>query len=114
MSEILERIEKLGADVKAANRYFDGDMIAYERYLSSFCNDGNYKKLSEALESGDAKSAEAASHTIKGMAANLALLPVMDCAIDVLADVRGGDMAEARVDFVQLTRVYDSFCKAIR
>lgn len=66
-------------------------------YLVQTMDDPSFADLSAAMASGDYEVAFRAAHTIKGMAANLMLKPLLDNAVPLVECLRGGqpDPAEA-------------------
>lgn len=72
----------------ALARLYKEDLI--KKYLRMFMVDESYTKLGEAVAAQDWKEAFAASHNLKGMAANLELKNLFEVSSTLCESVRNG------------------------
>lgn len=70
-----------GSYEEAKNRLFKDELI--KKFLIKFKSEASYKNIQEALEAGDYETAFRASHSLKGVAANLSLLRLRESASDL-------------------------------
>lgn len=61
-----------------------------QKYLMMFLQDENFALLADAWEHGDYEQMFRAIHTIKGMALNLELKPLVNAASDLTEQLRNG------------------------
>lgn len=110
MNNLLEELEKLGGDPRnALNEIFLDDRKLYIDCLRKFPTDGNMQMLRKAIAEKNAESAIHAAHTLKGVADNLGLLPIVDAAYSVLSDLRTGHTELVATDMTELESVYSLF-----
>lgn len=62
-----------------------------KKYLTMFLDDPSYKQLCDAVAAQDWRAVFAASHTLKGAAANLELTNLFQAASEVCENTRHGD-----------------------
>lgn len=100
---IIQRLQKMKAEAEDSIDRFDGDEEFYFDFLEQFLDNENILELRKAVDAGDSKKAEAEVHTLKGLALNLGLLPLADVCMDMLLDLRAGqiDAAMAQIDAVE-------------
>jgi HPt (histidine-containing phosphotransfer) domain-containing protein len=88
-----------------------GNLNLYKRLLQKFVDANYYAPLQEAIEAGDIEAAEQAAHTIKGVAANLALSRITAIATALDSDLKNaGDYA---ANFAALKPAIDDTLEAI-
>jgi HPt (histidine-containing phosphotransfer) domain-containing protein len=61
----------------------------YRKLLAKFRAENNLNELAAALSAGDYEKAQAAAHTIKGIAANLSLSELYKQSLDVETQIKG-------------------------
>ena len=66
-----------------------GNGKLYAKLLTKFKNDTNFRDLEEFASVQDWEKAQAAAHTIKGIAANLSLTELFNQSLDVETQVKG-------------------------
>lgn len=106
MNEALfEQMEDMGAEVEDTVDRLMGDRELYVQYLLKLPEDPNMPALVRAVEQKDKDGALRAVHTLKGVALNLGLLPLVDVCMDMLLDFRAGneDKAYAQLEGVKST-----------
>lgn len=76
--EFKAKLELQGVDVEGALERFIGNDVLYEKFLRKFFDDVNYTLLIEGINQKDVKKAFDASHTLKGVSANLGLNQIVE------------------------------------
>ena len=108
-----ERLLAAGIDLDSALERMMGNEALLERFLNRFLDDPNYGMLAAAVESGDAKGALTASHTLKGVCGNLSmseLFRLLTCQVEAL---RADDWTRAAGLMPEIDRAYESVVRAI-
>ncbi len=82
--------------------------------LGKFLEDGNYAALLAAVEQGDAKAAEIASHTLKGMCGNLSLKKLFDLFSEQTNLIRSGKFDEAAAMMPEISADFESAASHIK
>lgn len=93
-----------GADVQGAMTRFLDDGELYIDCLRMFMLDESFTTLGEALESPDYQRAFDAAHTLKGVAANLGLTPMLGPINAIVEPLRAGRHEGVAESFVELKR----------
>lgn len=73
-SENLQKFIDAGVDYEDAMARFGGNSAIFVRILKKFADDKSFQELSEAVRAKDAKGAELAVHSLKGVSGNLSLM----------------------------------------
>lgn len=112
------KLEENGADVNATLRRFMGNENMYLKFLKKFPGDQNYQNLGTNLEAGNYEEAFRCAHTLKGVAANLGLLPVQTVVsglVEELRNKKNGEVDTAKTDAIwqDLKKVYEKFVEII-
>lgn len=102
MDEIWSALEAWGCDRQGALERFVGDEDLYAACLESVTTDENYGKLGKALEAGDIESAFDCAHTLKGVLANLGLIPLYEIAVRIVEPLRAGDGENLKEPYEEL------------
>ncbi|GHV67780.1 hypothetical protein AGMMS49928_05580 [Spirochaetia bacterium] len=87
----------------------------YTKLLDKFKTGTNLGDLSAALDAGDYEKAQAAAHTIKGVAANLSLAELYKQALEVETQIKGKSVAPGVFDALSacFTETLASIDKAV-
>ena len=110
MDNFKEIFAAYGVDYNATLRRFAGNMALYLRVLGMLPNDKSLEKLGAAIDSGDLDNAFEAAHTLKGVAGNLGLPPLLEAVHTIVEPLRE---REERSDYAQLyTAVQAEYQKA--
>ena len=110
MDNFKEIFAAYGVDYDATLRRFAGNMVLYLRVLGMLPNDKSLEKLGAAIDSGDLDKAFEAAHTLKGVAGNLGLTPLLEAVHTIVEPLRE---REERSDYAQLyTAVQAEYQKA--
>lgn len=83
------KLEALGADVDSTISRFMGKEDLYLKFLKKFKDDQSYTSIETHLAEGNAVEVFKAAHTLKGVASNLGLDPIAQCASDITELLRG-------------------------
>lgn len=113
------RLEESGAEVKATLRRFVGNEDMYLRFLKMFPEDPSYLSLGKNLAAGNYVEAFKCAHTLKGVAANLGLVPVQNAVSPLVEVLRGRkneevDAAAAEGMWQELKDVYERTVEMIK
>lgn len=112
------RLEECGADVKETLRRFMGNENMYMKFLKKFPDDPNYQNLGSSLEKGDYEEAFKYAHTLKGVSANLGIVPVQTAVSGLVEELRGRkneevDAAKVNALWLELKKAYEQFVEII-
>ena len=82
-------------DTEGAVRRFSGNSGLYERFLNKFLSDPTFGMVTDAFKAGDAQLALTATHTFKGLTANLGLTKLYNISSEMVSLIRDGDYGAA-------------------
>lgn len=86
--ELIMELDGIGCDASSAvSKMMDNDSF-YIKYLLEFTETVDAGRVSALVQIGKASDVESEVHSIKGMALNLGLLPIVDITTDMLYDIR--------------------------
>ena len=94
MEELFDSLKNWGCDVDGALARFIGDRELYRSCLHTAAGDQNFELLPEALRAGKMGRAFECAHTLKGMLANMGLIPLYDIVVRIVEPLRAGEPAE--------------------
>lgn len=104
VKEITQRLKEFGCNVeKAIERCINNEEF-YVRLLTSFAKDASFQELGERIRQGNAAEAFNCAHTIKGVAANLELTPILEVVSAMVEKLRKGSLEGAEEDYQELMR----------
>ncbi|MCL2186188.1 MAG: Hpt domain-containing protein [Treponema sp.] len=73
----------------------------FSKLLGKFKDDTNIKDIESAFEKNDIESARNSSHTLKGLAANLALTELFKQVLELETQLKAGTMNRAQLAVVK-------------
>lgn len=111
---LFEKLEDMGAEVEDILDRLMGDEELYMEYLMKFPENENIINLRKAVEQRDCDQAMKEVHTLKGVALNLGLLPLVDVCMDMLLDFREGKNEEALAQMDDVDACFTEWVEAIR
>ena len=111
---LIAALNQAGAECENGLDHFMNDEEMYVKYLRQFPDEPSMGKTRAAFAVKDYAAAEKAVHALKGIAANLALIPVMDAAMEVLFDLRDGETDAAEEDLPELEEAYTQTVNVIK
>lgn len=91
-----------------------GDEELFLSLLDMFLNDKSWSELNAAMANGDAKTAFAAAHSLKGSSGMLGMTRLFDAVRPLTEALRGGDIALAKVLFPAAEREYEAVTELIK
>lgn len=109
MNNKLEMLKEWGCDVDyGVSRCVDDEEL-YLELLETFVSDENVEILGEKIAEKDTDGAFGAAHTLKGVAANLELKPVLDSVVIMVEKLRAGSMEGVEKDYSDFVQVFEKF-----
>ncbi len=114
MSDLLDVMEDMGAEVDDTIDRLMGDEELYVEYLEKLPKNQNIIDLRKAVDAGDADQAMREVHSLKGVALNLGLLPLVDVCMDMLIDFREGHTDEAMSQIDEVESTFNEWAEAIK
>ena len=112
--DIKAALVQAGVDVDGALERFMNNEALLERFLKKLQGDPNYTALKTALEEGDCDGAFRASHTLKGVAANLSMLDLQKRVSEQVERLRAGDLEGAARLMPGVTGAYETVIEILR
>lgn len=101
MDEILkQKLKDAGVDLDGALHRFMGNEALYLKFLVKFKDDKNYGSLATSLEEENFEEAFKASHTLKGVSANLGLNSLSEITSTLTELLRGKEASEVDREMV--------------
>lgn len=105
--------EAIGADYQEVLGRLRSEKLI-QKFVLKFLDDSSYALLCSSMDSGDLDTAFRASHTIKGICANLGFTPLGRSSHDLTEALRAQDSAAAAGLFPQVKVDYEKTVAAIR
>ncbi len=102
-------------DLENLETVFEGDHESIADLLELACADGRERlvAMETALSTGDATTARGLAHAIKGASSNVGAFELADVAAKVETALRGGALALACEQQLELTDAFTRFEKAV-
>ncbi len=111
---LFDKLEDMGAEVDDTLDRLMGDEDMYVEYLRKLPDNQNIINLRKAVDAGDCDNAMREVHTLKGVALNLGLLPLVDVCMDMLLDFRAGKNEEALAQIDTVEECFKEWSEAIK
>lgn len=105
-ADFLQRLKSVGVDTDNALKRFAGNYGLYLRFLKLFLKDTLFNEISVALSEGDKDAMLSATHTLKGVAANLGMTTLCNACTDVVQKLRADDFPSACESFGAVKAAY--------
>lgn len=114
---VQELYAAIGGDYDAAKKRLMNDKII-SKFVVKYRNDPSYQELKDAVAAQNEEEIFRASHTLKGVAANLALTRIFQLANEITEAYRPGNEAQKAAlpleeRMAQLTAVYHNTIEKI-
>ncbi len=109
---VKECYEKIGADYEGVLQRF-GSEVLVKKFALKFLNDASFQNLQEALKNRDAEEAFRASHTLKGICANLGLDNLYTVSSDLTEQLRGRSLDGYEEKYKKVEEQYHLTAEAI-
>ena len=90
-------------------------LVLMAQYGLDMLNDSSFEELGKAIEANDVKAAFESAHTLKGLAANMGLDPMLDIVVELVEPLRNGILDGMDVIYLKLMeekKEYDKFLDA--
>lgn len=107
MEAIFEELEEWGCDITGAMGRFLDDTELYLTCLDTVITDNAYEKLGMALVEEDVKEAFDSAHTLKGVFANMGLVPMLRIVECMVEPLREGNIEDLMPDYHRLLDAND-------
>ena len=111
---LFDKLEDMGAEIEDTLERLMGDEELYLEYLLKFPMNENIIELRKAVDAGDCEQAMKEVHTLKGVALNLGLLPLVDVCMDMLLDFRADKNEAAMAQIDEVENCFEEWADAIR
>ncbi len=113
MCGIREKLIARGIPYEQVMERFVDDEDFYFDYLHQFTRDQYIHLLEQALEKGQPQEAFKAAHTLKGLMANLGLLPLVEEFSPLVETLRAGSLEGTEALFTSFQEAYQELCEFI-
>jgi chemotaxis protein histidine kinase CheA len=108
-------LQQAGVDVAGSLERFCGNEALLTRFWKEFLRDPSFADLQRAAAEGNVEDAFRAAHSLKGAAANLGLVPIVQAASPCVEALRAGDAGALAPESLQpLLAEYARICAALR
>lgn len=114
MKDIKSAYILAGNDYDGALNRTAGDEELLRNLLYMFSNDKSWDELESAIANGDAKSAFAAAHSLKGSSGMLGMTGLFEAMRPLTEALRAGDIDKARAMFCDAEHEYKSVTELIK
>ena len=91
-SDILNKLEAMGCDMKGAMGRFVDDEELYLSFLGPVMDDPAFALLGEGIAQQDASKAFESAHSLKGTIGNMGLTPLYSRIVDIVEPLRAGSL----------------------
>lgn len=108
-AQLIEALKDYGADIEATLERFMEDTELYEDCLRSFAKDENFFLLAQALNDENYVQAFDAAHTLKGVAANLGLTPLLNATGKIVEALRAKNYRDLNAQYQEIVTQYEVF-----
>lgn len=112
LNTILE-LKGAGVDTEGALRRFSGNSALYEKFLKRFLTDSTFSEITKAFEDGNREDALMATHTLKGVTANLGMDKLFNISSAMVDHIRADRFGEAAGVYPELEKAYREICKIL-
>lgn len=88
MEELFNELTLAGCDIDGTMERFLNDTELFCECLKQTLDDPAFEVLGDALRSGNVKDAFESSHTLKGIIANMGMVPMLDTIVKIVDPLR--------------------------
>lgn len=114
IEDLMQVLRDDGNDPDGFLKRFMGRMDFYEKYLRRFLEDTCFEKITVSLKEGNVEEAFTASHTLKGIAANLGLTRLYDVDVVLVEKLRANNTEGIQEDYDAIKEEYERVIGLIR
>ena len=112
LNTILE-LKGAGVDTEGALRRFSGNSALYEKFLKKFLTDSTFSEIKKAFEEENRENALMATHTLKGVTANLGMDKMFHISSSMVDYIRADRFDEAARVYPELEKAYREICRIL-
>lgn len=109
MTDFMKAMKQYGADVDGAMERFLADEVLYKDCLKMFARDEGFETLGTAITEKNYKDAFDAAHTLKGVSANLGLLPLYGKLCAMVEPLRACDYTNMDLLYQEIMQARANF-----
>ncbi len=102
-----KKLTDSGVNVDTLLNRLMGNASLVGMFIKKFTEDDNFQKLQAAFAQKDARAAEMASHTLKGMCGNLSLDVLFALFSEQVATLRSGQFEKAEAMMENISPIYN-------
>lgn len=107
-------LEKAGINIDVLCKRFMGNDVLIGSYLMKFAENGNFKKLKEAISENNTEEAFIAAHTLKGLCSELYIENLEDIICKLSYLLKYGDIEPARGIMPEAAYKYELLSETIK
>ncbi len=104
--KLSEFYEKIGQDYNEMLDRMVGKKELLMKFLKKYPNDPSFEMLEQAVATGNLEQIFRAAHTLKGVASNLGLKPVVDIVSPFVETTRGGSSDGVEETFSEIKKAH--------
>lgn len=108
------QLTQAGMNLETALERFMNNDALLERFLKKFQNDKSYNELKEAIAAADRDRAFAASHTLKGVSANLSFDTLCEKVSKQTEEFRSGSWESGVAMMDDITGEYERIAATLK
>lgn len=108
------QLTQAGMNLETAMERFMNNDSLLERFLKKFQNDKSYNELKDAIAAGDKDRAFAASHTLKGVSANLSFDTLCEKVSKQTEEFRSGSFDTGVAMMDEVTEEYERIAAVLK
>ena len=112
LNTILE-LKGAGVDIDGALRRFSGNSALYEKFLKKFLTDSTFSQITKAFEGENREDALMATHTFKGVTANLGMDKLFNISSFMVDHITADRFDEAAGAYPELEKAYKEICRIL-
>ena len=112
LNTILE-LKGAGVDIEGALRRFSGNSVLYEKFLKKLLTDSTFSLITKDFERENREDALMATHTLKGVTANLGMDRLFNISSFMVDHIRADRFDEAAGAYPELEKAYRELCRLL-
>lgn len=109
MNITIDALAAYGADIEGTLARFLDDRELYCECVITFKNDPSFELLGKQISEGDFVNAYETAHCLKGVSANLGLLPLLHPITALSDQFKNGDYSNPELLYKNVMTEYDRF-----
>lgn len=105
--ELIKQLKEYGADTIAIQERFQQDMGIYRICLEDFFKDESIERLGTEIEEKQYEAAFRTIHSIKGVSANMGLMPLYEMAGQMMDSLKADDNTNLKLQYAHFCLEYN-------